>query len=95
MGVDELVVSLAFPGLPVEQPKKGYTFDGGRCRRHGEPRRRRREAGVGSVVYISGAGAGHDADRHWFRAKARRRGRRARLGHGLDHHPTDLGLRPR
>ena len=27
-------------------------------------------AGVERVVYISGAGAGHDAERHWFRAKA-------------------------
>jgi uncharacterized protein YbjT (DUF2867 family)/ligand-binding SRPBCC domain-containing protein len=68
--VDELVISLAFPGLPVEQPKKGYTFmnvDAGGTQRlvaAGQA------AGVGRVVYISGAGAGHDAERHWFRAKA-------------------------
>ncbi len=29
-----------------------------------------RESGVRRVVYLSGAGAGHDAQRHWFRAKA-------------------------
>lgn len=69
-GVDELVISLAFPGLPVEQPRKGYTFmevDAGGAQRliaAGQ------QAGVSRVVYLSGAGAGHDAERHWFRAKA-------------------------
>ena len=69
-GVDELVISLAFPGLPVEQPSKGYTFmevDAGGTEQLIEAGKR---AGVGRVVYISGAGAGHEAKRHWFRAKA-------------------------
>jgi uncharacterized protein YbjT (DUF2867 family)/ligand-binding SRPBCC domain-containing protein len=69
-GVDELVISLAFPGLPVEQPKKGYTFmeiDAGGAQRLIEAGK---QTGVARVVYISGAGAGHDAERHWFRAKA-------------------------
>jgi NADH dehydrogenase len=69
-GVDELVISLAFPGLPVEQPKKGFTFM--EVDAHGTERliAAGQRAGVGRVVYISGAGAGHDAERHWFRAKA-------------------------
>mgnify|MGYP001824047174 CR=1 FL=1 len=70
-GVDELVISLAFPGLPVEQPKKGLTFDevdaGGSERLIAAGR----AAAVSKVDYISGAGAAHDAERHWFRAKAR------------------------
>jgi NADH dehydrogenase len=69
-GVDELVISLAFPGLPVEQPSKGYTFDevdAGGTKRLIEAGK---VAGVSRAVYISGAGAGHDADKHWFRAKA-------------------------
>ena len=69
-GVDELVISLAFPGLPVEQPAKGYTFmevDAGGTEHLIEAGKR---ADVRRVVYISGAGAGHDAQRHWFRAKA-------------------------
>ena len=69
-GVDELVISLAFPGLPVEQPKKGFTFmeiDAGGTERL---IRVGKQAGVKRVAYISGAGAGHDAKRHWFRAKA-------------------------
>ncbi len=69
-GVDELVISLAFPGLPIEQPRKGYTFaevDAGGTERLIAAGK---AAGVGRVVYLSGAGAGHDADKHWFRAKA-------------------------
>jgi uncharacterized protein YbjT (DUF2867 family)/ligand-binding SRPBCC domain-containing protein len=69
-GVDELVISLAFPGLPVEQPRKGYTFaevDAGGTQRLIAAGK---AAGVGRVVYLSGAGAGHDAGKHWFRAKA-------------------------
>lgn len=69
-GVDELVISLAFPGLPVEQPRKGFTFkeiDAGGTERLV---RAGKAAGVHRVVYISGAGAGHDAERHWFRMKA-------------------------
>jgi NADH dehydrogenase len=70
-GVDELVISLAFPGLPIEQPSKGYTFDevdaAGTERLVAAARRR----GLGRVLYISGAGAAHDAQKHWFRAKAR------------------------
>lgn len=68
--VDELVIALAFPGLPVEQPDKGYTFmevDAAGAQRLVSAGKR---AGVGRVVYISGAGAGHDAERRWFRAKA-------------------------
>jgi NADH dehydrogenase len=69
-GVDELVISLAFPGLPIEQPRKGYTFaeiDAGGTERLIAAGK---AAGVGRVVHLSGAGAGHDADKHWFRAKA-------------------------
>ncbi len=70
-GVDELVISLAFPGLPVEQPEKGYTFEEVDAAGTERLVAAGQDAGVGKVVYISGAGAGHDAERHWFRAKAR------------------------
>lgn len=69
-GVDELVISLAFPGLPVEQPKRGWTFmevDAGGTERLIAAGK---TAGVRRVAYLSGAGAGHDAEKHWFRAKA-------------------------
>ena len=70
-GVDELVISLAFPGLPIEQPKKGWTFEEVDA---GGTTNLMTAAAAGSVkrvVYISGAGAAPDAERHWFRAKAR------------------------
>ncbi len=70
-GVDELVISLAFPGLPVEQPAKGYTFEAVDAAGTERLVEAARAAGTGSIVYISGAGAGHDAERGWFRAKAR------------------------
>jgi len=70
-GADELVIALAFPGLPVEQPKKGFTFDEVDAAGTERLVAAGREAGVRKVVYISGAGAAHDAERHWFRAKAR------------------------
>jgi uncharacterized protein YbjT (DUF2867 family)/ligand-binding SRPBCC domain-containing protein len=69
-GIDELVIALAFPGLPVEQPGKGRTFmavDAGGTARLIDAAR---DATVSRVVYVSGAGAAHDAERHWFRAKA-------------------------
>ena len=70
-GVDELVISLAFPGMPVEQPKKGLTFEEVDAGGTEKLVAAGRDAGVRSIVYLSGAGAAHDAQRHWFRAKAR------------------------
>ena len=79
---------------PSNSPSKGYTFvevDAGGTerldrRRHGEP-------GSGGVVYLSGAGAGHDARRHWFRAKAVAEDAVRGSGMTLDHPATHLGLR--
>jgi NADH dehydrogenase len=69
-GVDELVIALAFPGSPVEQPAKRYTFL--EVDAHGTERlvAAGRRANVRRIVYLSGAGAAPDARRHWFRAKA-------------------------
>jgi len=70
-GVNELVISLAFPGLPIEQPKKGFTFEEVDAAGTENLVAAAGAAGIGKVIYISGAGASHDAERHWFRAKAR------------------------
>ncbi len=70
-GVDALVISLAFPNLPVEAPRRGRTFaqvDAGGAERLVDAAR---AAGVRHIVYMSGAGAAKDAERHWFRAKWR------------------------
>ncbi len=70
-GVDELAISLAFPGSPIERPKAGATFmevDAAGTERLVAAAQ---VAGVGRLVYMSGAGAAPDATRHWFRAKWR------------------------
>jgi uncharacterized protein YbjT (DUF2867 family)/ligand-binding SRPBCC domain-containing protein len=70
-GVDALVISLAFRNLPIEAPRRGRTFD--RVDADGTARlvAAARAAGVRHVLYMSGAGAARDAQRHWFRAKWR------------------------
>ena len=70
-GVDQLVISLAFPGSPIEQPRRGNTFL--QVDAMGTERlvAAAKEAGVKRVLYLSGAGAAPDAKRHWFRAKWR------------------------
>ena len=70
-GVDALAIALAFHNAPMEDPTRGWTYErvdaGGTEALVGAARR----AGVHRLVYISGAGAAPDADRHWFRAKWR------------------------
>ncbi len=70
-GVDALVVALAFPGSPMESPRKGWTFEAIDARGTERLSAAAVAAGVGRLVYISGAGAAPDAERHWFRAKWR------------------------
>ena len=70
-GVDALVISLAFPNSPMESPRRGHTFmdvDAAGTERLIDAAR---WSGVRQVVYLSGAGAAPDAERHWFRAKWR------------------------
>lgn len=68
-GVDALAIALAFRNLPMESPRRGQTFRqvDGEGTEHLVAAAR--EAGVDRLVYISGAGAAPDAERHWFRAK--------------------------
>jgi NADH dehydrogenase len=70
-GVDALAIALAFKNLPMESPSRHQTFaevDAGGTE---QLVRAAREAGVGRLIYISGAGAAPDAERHWYRAKWR------------------------
>jgi uncharacterized protein YbjT (DUF2867 family)/ligand-binding SRPBCC domain-containing protein len=70
-GIDVLVVALAFRNSPVEAPRRGRTFtavDAAGTERLVDAAGR---AGIGRLVYVSGAGAAPDARRHWFRAKWR------------------------
>jgi NADH dehydrogenase len=70
-GVDALVVALAFRNSPMEAPRRGRTFmevDAAGTERLVAAAK---QAGVRRIVYLSGAGAAPDAERHWFRAKWR------------------------
>jgi NADH dehydrogenase len=70
-GVDGLFIALAFANSPMESPGKGQTFEAIDAQGTARLVAAAVEAGVGRVVYISGAGAAPDAERHWFRAKWR------------------------
>ncbi len=70
-GADTVVIALAFPGSPIEAPRRHRTFaevDAGGTE---HVVRVARHLGAGKLLYVSGAGAAPDAERHWFRAKWR------------------------
>lgn len=69
-GMDALVVALAFRNSPIEAPRRGLTFMAVDAAGTERLAAAARSAGVGRLVYLSGAGAAPDA-RHWFRAKWR------------------------
>jgi NADH dehydrogenase len=68
-GIDALVIALAFPNSPIEAPRKGRTFQAVDAQGTERLVAAAVAAGVGRLVYMSGAGAAPDAPRHWFRAK--------------------------
>ncbi|MGE5597336.1 MAG: NAD(P)H-binding protein [Hyphomicrobiales bacterium] len=68
-GFDVVVDAVQFPGSPMENPKKGLTFervDLGGTRNLVDAAK---AAGVGHYIGISGAGAAPDARYHWLRYK--------------------------
>jgi len=70
-GVDTLVISLAFRNSPIEAPRRGQTFERVDAAGTEALVAAARTAGIGRLVYMSGAGAAPDAAKHWFRAKWR------------------------
>lgn len=70
-GVDALVIAITFPNLPIEDPRRGHTFEAVDAAGTEHLVAAAAEADVQRVVYISGAGSAPDAARHWFRAKWR------------------------
>jgi NADH dehydrogenase len=68
-GADAVVGCVQFPNYPMEQPRKGLTFD--RYDREGTENlvAEAKRAGVGRYVYLSGAGASITSDKSWYRAK--------------------------
>jgi NADH dehydrogenase len=68
-GFDAAVCAVQLPNYPVEQPRKGLTFD--RYDRKGAENLLREaiDSGVRRFLYISGAGADVTSDKSWYRAK--------------------------
>lgn len=68
-GFDAVVDSVQFPNSPIENPKRGWTFErvdlGGTKNLVDEAR----QAGVPHFVNLSGVGAAEHARFHWFRCK--------------------------
>ena len=80
---DAVVAAVQFPNHPMEQPRKGLTYD--RYDRQGVENLlvEARRAGVKRFLYLSGAGADVTSDRSWYRAKgfAEQAVRRSELEH--------------
>jgi NADH dehydrogenase len=70
-GADVVIGCVQFPNSPIENRRRGYTFEEidaiGTERLVGAAK----AAGVQRYIYLSGAGAAPDAKYHWFRAKWR------------------------
>lgn len=69
-GVDAVIGCQQFPGSPIENPGKGYTFEKVDAEGTENLVSAAKAAGVSQFVYLSGAGAAPEG-RHWFRAKWR------------------------
>lgn len=69
-GVDTVIGCQQFPNSPVEDPRKGFTFEKIDAEGTENLVAAARAAGAKRFVYLSGAGAAPEG-RHWFRAKWR------------------------
>jgi uncharacterized protein YbjT (DUF2867 family) len=70
-GADTVIGCVQFPGFPMENPRRGRTFEEVDARGTMRLVEAARKAGVRRYIYLSGAGADPDARYHWLRAKAR------------------------
>lgn len=68
-GIETVVNAVQFPGSPIENRGKGFTFEEIDLKGTRHQVDAAKQAGVRRFVYISGAGASKDADKHWFRCK--------------------------
>jgi len=70
-GVEVVIGCVQFPNSPIENRRRGHTFE--EIDAVGTERlvEAAKAAGVQRYIYVSGAGAAADAKYHWFRAKWR------------------------
>ncbi len=70
-GAEVVIGCVQFPGSPMENQRRGFTFEEIDAAGTEWLVRAAKEAGVSRYIYLSGAGAAPDAEYHWFRAKWR------------------------
>jgi NADH dehydrogenase len=68
-GIDVVINAVQFPNSPIENRRKGYTFEEIDLKGTRNQVDAAKAAGVRRFVYISGVGAARESDRHWFRYK--------------------------
>lgn len=68
-GIEGVVMAVQLPNYPVEQPRKGLTFDAFDRRGTDHLLQEAVNAGVQRFAYMSGAGADPQSDKTWYRAK--------------------------
>jgi uncharacterized protein YbjT (DUF2867 family) len=70
-GVEVVIGCVQFPNSPIENQRRGYTFEETDAAGTERLVEAAKAAGVQRYIYVSGAGAAPDANYHWFRAKWR------------------------
>ncbi len=70
-GVHDVINAVQFPNSPIENKRRGYTFDAIDFRGTVAQVEAARASGVRRFVYVSAAGAAPDAAEHWFVCKWR------------------------
>jgi NADH dehydrogenase len=68
-GIDLVINAVQFPNSPIENRRKGWTFEEVDLKGTRNQVDAARGAGVRRFVYVSGAGARADAEKHWYRYK--------------------------
>jgi NADH dehydrogenase len=68
-GIDVVVNAVQFPRSPIENRRKGWTFEEIDLKGTRHQVDAAKAAGVRRFVYISGVGASKTSERHWFRYK--------------------------
>jgi len=68
-GIDTVINAVQFPNSPIENPRKGWTFEEIDYNGTTNQVDAAKAAGVKRFVYVSGVGAAPTVDQHWFRYK--------------------------
>lgn len=70
-GAEVVIGCVQFPNSPIENRRRGHTFEEADAAGTERLVEASKAAGVQRYIYLSGAGAAADAKYHWFRAKWR------------------------